>query len=173
MARVFLDDNLSGAQAETIVASLQTILHQLQDQINQGTDVVGLTDAHQTLPQGMLSGDVIINLSHGEVRVGVYNGIAVVYASFGSFTGAITDSQHGNRSGGSLHDVATVSTAGFMSAADKVKSDSYKGDTSSAGNASLTEYPNDGDWGFHTNTTAVTYKLAKNKGGTIYTVLLT
>ena len=34
-----------------------------------------------------------------------------------------TDAQHGNRGGGTLHDVATTSVAGFLSAADKTKLD--------------------------------------------------
>ncbi|WP_336786961.1 hypothetical protein [Paenibacillus sp. MMO-177] len=36
-------------------------------------------------------------------------------------SGAISDTQHGNRSGGSLHSDATTSTSGFMSSADKTK----------------------------------------------------
>lgn len=43
--------------------------------------------------------------------------------SLGSIAGTLTDAQHGNRSGGSLHAAATTSTAGFMSAADKAKLD--------------------------------------------------
>jgi hypothetical protein len=37
--------------------------------------------------------------------------------------GRLDDAAHGNRSGGSLHDVATDLVAGFMSAADKAKLD--------------------------------------------------
>ncbi len=44
----------------------------------------------------------------------------------------------------------------------------YRGDTISETAASMIEYPSSGDWGFHTDTTAGTYKLAKNKGGIIY-----
>lgn len=172
MSRVFLNSSLTGSTPEQLSASLQTIFQQLEDQINNGSAIIGLTDTNQRLPQGMVTGDVVINLSHGELRVGMFNGAFVVYASFGSFTGAITDAQHGNRSGGTLHDAATSVLAGFMSASDKVKSDHYKGDTSSAGAASTTEYPTDGDWGYHTNTGLATYRLAKNKGGVIYTVLL-
>lgn len=171
--RIFLDSSLIGVSAEALPAAVQTIFNQLEDQINRGADIASLTDTNQTLPQGMKSGDVVINLSHGELRVGMFNGAFVVYASFGSFTGAITDTQHGTRSGGNLHDVATTALAGFMSAGDKTRADQFKGDTSSVGNASTTEYPADGDWGFHTNTTVVTYVLAKNKGGVIFTTLLT
>lgn len=37
--------------------------------------------------------------------------------------GTVSDAQHGNRGGGTLHAVATPSVAGFMSAADKTKLD--------------------------------------------------
>lgn len=43
--------------------------------------------------------------------------------SLGSIAGTLTDTQHGNRGGGTLHSAATASTAGFMSAADKAKLD--------------------------------------------------
>lgn len=41
------------------------------------------------------------------------------YRALGNATGSINDSQHGNRGGGSLHNVATTGANGFMSAADK------------------------------------------------------
>ncbi len=43
--------------------------------------------------------------------------------SLGSVAGTLTDTQHGNRGGGTLHSAATASAAGFMSASDKVKLD--------------------------------------------------
>lgn len=89
-----------------------------------------------------------------------------------SLSGTISDGQHGSRGGGNLHADTTDSTAGFMSAADKTKADNYLGDTSAAGPATVTQYPNDGNWGFHTDTAGSTYSLAKNKAGTIYTTLL-
>lgn len=173
MARIFLSSSLAGTPSEQLQGALETIFQQLEDQINAGTAIISLNEGNQKLPEGMANGDVIFNLTGGELRAGVFNGVQVVYASFGSFTGAITDTQHGNRAGGTLHPVATVTVAGFMSAADKVKTDHYKGDTSSAAPASITEYPTNGDWGFHTDTVGVTYSLAKNKGGTIFKVLLT
>lgn len=172
MARIFLSSSLAGIPAEQLHTAVETIFQQLEDQINGGTDVSSLNDLNQKLPEGIRSGDVVFNLSGGELRAGIYNGVSVIYASFGSFTGAITDSQHGNRAGGSLHPAATTAIAGFMSAADKIKADHYKGDTSATGPATTTQYPADGDWGFHTDTVGITYKLAKNKGGTIYTTLL-
>lgn len=94
-------------------------------------------------------------------------------ATLSSLSGTLDDEQHGSLGGGNLHAVATDSEAGFMSATDKVKLDNYLGDTSAAGPATITQYPNDGNWGFHTDTAGATYSLAKNKAGTIYTTLLT
>lgn len=149
-----------------------SVFNQLEDQINAGTDLVGLDDSSQKLPEGIKTRDVVVNMQNGELKVGIFNGKSVVYASFGSFTGAITDAQHGTRSGGLLHALATSVLNGFMSGADKAKLDNFKGDTSSAVDANLTNLPNDGDWCFHTNTAAVTYKLAKNKSGIVYSVAL-
>lgn len=173
MARVFLDSSLKNFPKDQLRAGIETIFQQLEDQINDGADIISLGDGNQKLPEGMRRGDIIFNLQNGELKAGVYNGADVVYASFGSFTGAITDTQHGTRSGGNLHPNATTSVSGFMSGADKTKLDRYKGDTSAAGPATTTEYPTDGDWGFHTDTVGGTYELAKNKGGTIFTTLLT
>lgn len=86
---------------------------------------------------------------------------------------AITSEQHGVQPGGDLHAVATSESNGFMSVAMVTQLAHYQGDTSDAGPASLTQFPSDGDWGFHTDTSGSTYSLAKNKGGTIYTTLLT
>lgn len=173
MSRIFLDSSLKIFPQDQLRAGIETLFQQLEDQINGGTDVVSLTDTDQSLPEGMKRGDIVFNIQRGELKVGVYNGESVFYASFGSFAGAITDAQHGTRAGGNLHPDATTIVSGFMSGADKTKSDRYKGDTTAAGPASLTEYPTNGDWGFHTDTVGVTYKLAKNKGGTIFTALLT
>jgi hypothetical protein len=43
--------------------------------------------------------------------------------SFAEISGTLSDTQHGSRSGGSLHAVVTTGTAGFMAAADKSKLD--------------------------------------------------
>jgi len=47
----------------------------------------------------------------------------IVGGGGGNIITEITDDQHGNRTGGPLHAVATPSSAGFLSAADKVKLD--------------------------------------------------
>ena len=44
---------------------------------------------------------------------------------FDDITGELSDAQHGDRAGGSLHALATSSAAGFQAAADKAKSDLY------------------------------------------------
>lgn len=173
MFRVFLSSSLSGISSDQLQGAIETIFQQLEDQINSGTAITSLNEGNQKLPEGIRNGDVVFNLIGGELRAGLFNGVSVIYASFGSFTGAITDAQHGNRAGGLLHPSVTSTIAGFMLAADKIKIDHYKGDTTAAGVATVTQYPADGDWGFHTDTVGVTYKLAKNKGGTIYTTLLT
>src|SRR5262245_29188358 len=45
------------------------------------------------------------------------------YLDLATHTGTLSDAQHGNRAGGSLHAAATASVAGFMAAADKAKLD--------------------------------------------------
>ena len=45
--------------------------------------------------------------------------------AFSTITGTLSDTQHGNRAGGTLHALATTSAAGFQAAADKTKSDAY------------------------------------------------
>jgi hypothetical protein len=172
MARIFLDSSIKSITDDSIRGYVETLFQQVEDQVNAGIALASLDDTNQTLPQGMLSGDIIFNKRNGELNIGIFDGSSVVYVSFGSYTGAITDSQHGTRSGGNLHPNATTSVSGFMSALDKTKSDQFLGETSSAAPASLTEYPNSGDWGFHTNTTAVTYVLARNKAGVIKSVAL-
>ena len=150
-----------------------TIIQQLEDQINNGPSIASLSDSNRTLPLGMISGDLIFDSQNGELRIGIYNGATVLYASFGSFVGAITDTQHGTRSGGTLHPVATTSVAGFMSGGDKIKSDQYKGQTTSATGPTTTQFPAAGDWGFHQDNTGPTYYLAANWAGVIKSVVMT
>ncbi len=173
MARVYLSSNLVSTPTAELQSALMTIVQQLEDQINAGPAIASLSDTNRTLPQGMISGDLIFDNQNGELKVGIYNGATVLYVSFGSFVGAITDLQHGTRSGGTLHPVATTSVAGFMSAADKTKSDRYKGQTTSAAAPSLTEFPTAGDWGFHQDTSGPTYYLASNWAGVIKSVVMT
>jgi len=123
MSRVYLDSSLKNFDPRLLKAGIETIFQQLEDQLNAGTDIVTLTDTKQTLPVGMQRGDIVFNIQRGELLIGVYNGADVFYASFGSFTGAITDAQHGTRAGGNLHPVVTTSVAGFMHPADKAKLD--------------------------------------------------
>lgn len=173
MARIYLDCNLKTIPQDQLAAELESIFQDIEDEINAGSDLVVLTDGNLTLPEGIARGDIIFKLERGEIQAGVYNGVDTIYASFGTITGAITDTQHGTRAGGNLHPDATTAISGFMSGADKTKLNRYKGDTSSAAPASTTEYPTDGDYGFHTDTVGGTYSLAKNLGGVIYTCPLT
>lgn len=172
MPRIFLNSSLKTTDSANILPVVESLFQQVEDQLNSATDVISLTDQNRKLPEGIRNGDVIFSLIGGELRAGVYNGISVVLASFGSFTGGITDGQHGSRSGGTLHEEATTTVAGFLSAADKVKLNAYQGDTSSASGPSLTEYPTNGDWGFHTDTALAICTLARNFSGTIKSVVL-
>lgn len=172
MARFHIVGNYTGVETEQLASQLAITLASLEDDHNAGPDLISVNDVNQTLPEGMTRGDVVIKLQRDELFIGMYNGIEVIYASIGTFSGAITDTQHGTRAGGNLHPDATSTVAGFLSAADKIKSNHYKGDTTAAGPATTTEFPTDGDWGFHTDTVGITYKLAKNKAGTIYTTLM-
>lgn len=172
MSRIFLTSQLAGTPTADLKPWLQTIFQQLEDQINAGPSIASLTTAQQALPVGMISGDLVFDIRNGELQVGVFNGISVLYASFGSFTGAITDAQHGTRSGGNLHAAATPTLAGFMSNGDKAKLDTYKGVLSGAAAPSLTQFPSPGDWGYYTDTTGPTSYLAVNFAGTIKTTVL-
>ena len=77
-------------------------------QVIAGAGLVGGGDlsADRTFDVVAADGSIVVNA----------NDIAV---------GIISDAQHGNRSGGALHALATVGVAGFMSAADKSKLDGY------------------------------------------------
>jgi hypothetical protein len=173
MARVYLSDNLVITPTAELQAALQTIIQQLEDQINAGPAIASLSDSNRKLPVGMVSGDLIFDSKGGELKVGIYNGATVLYVSFGSFVGAITDAQHGTRSGGSLHDLVTTGIAGFMSAGDKVKIDHFKGQTTTATGPTTTELPANGDWSFHKDTTGPTFYLATNWAGVIKSVVMT
>jgi hypothetical protein len=171
--RIFLTDSLTGVPPDQLVATLQMVLQQLEDQLNENVLVTSLAQTNGIFPQGIRYGDIVFDLLNGELKAGIFNGEGVTFVEFGSFTGAITDSQHGTRSGGSLHANATTSLAGFMSAADKIKLETYKGQTSAATPPTITEFPSNGDWGFHTDTSGPTYYLASNFSGTIKSVTLT
>ncbi len=172
MPRIYLTETLSTTMPDDLAIAVERVFAQLQDQLNENPVIAALNETNRKLPVGMQNGDLIFDSKGGELKVGIYNGVNILYASFGSFVGAITDSQHGSRSGGSLHPAATSSVAGFMSGADKSKSDNFLDDTSSVLPPSLTEYPGNKDYGFHTDTnTGFTY-LARNFSGTIKSVQL-
>lgn len=66
---------------------------------------------------GTLAADVTLNVGANA------DGSIIVNADDIQVGILATDAQHGNRGGGSLHDLATILIAGFMSAADKSKLD--------------------------------------------------
>lgn len=172
MSRVFLTDNFKNIPTDQLRGMMELVLQELQDQINAGPAIASLTSRNAKLPVGMRSGDVVFNISGGELQAGVYNGVEVLYAAFGSFSGSITDSQHGDRAGGTLHEVATTALAGFMSAADKTKSDHYKGMIFATVPVSLTDLPSAGDWCHYNDSVANTFQIAVNFAGTIKVVAL-
>lgn len=173
MARVFLTSNLKTIGPDGLQGMMEMILQELEDQINASPSIASLVNTDDPLPKGMRKGDVIFNIQNGELKAGVYNGVDVLYASFGSFVGAITDAQHGTRAGGNLHPDATTTIAGFMPVADKVKTNSFKGFISDVVPPSVTHLPTANDWCYFTDTTGPTYYLAANFGGSIKTTLLT
>ena len=75
--------------------------------------------------------------------------------------GTLSDNQHGNRSGGSLHSAVTTSTNGFMTSGDKSKLD---GVATSANNYT---HPSDGGGSISTDLTnaAVISKIVVNSAG--------
>jgi hypothetical protein len=172
MARIFIDTSFVGQNPANLPSLLASTFASIEDDHNAGADLITITDDAPALPKGIRRGDAVIKLQRDELFIGMYNGVSVVYASIGTFTGAITDVQHGTRAGGTLHPVATSVLAGFMPNTDKAKLDQFKGDTTAAGPATTTQFPNNGDWGFHTDTVGITYKLARNVAGVIKTVAL-
>ena len=173
MARIFLTENLTAVEPARFAAVLQGILQHLQDQLNANPNLATLTSNGQSLPQGIQRGDVVFSIANGELQAGVYNGAQVVYASFGTITGAITDAQHGTRSGGNLHPNATPSVSGFMSGADKSKSDSFLGDvTGTVFPPTTTQFPA-GSWGFYTNSISTLQYIVHNFAGSIKTTPMT
>ena len=80
--------------------------------------------------------------AHTQYQLITEKGVADGYASLDG-TGKLTAGElptiaHGNQAGGTLHSIATTSVAGFMSAADKVKSDSVaSGATANSSDATL------------------------------------
>jgi hypothetical protein len=77
------------------------------------------------------SGDGSIVNTNGDVRVGIL----------------ATDTQHGNRGGGTLHATATTTVPGFLSAADKTKLDTV----ASTANWAVTDWYIDGVVGLDSN----------------------
>lgn len=171
--RVYLNSNLQNVPSGNLNSQLQYTLQDLENQLNSGPAISSLVNASDPLPTGMQSGDLVFNSQGGELKVGIFDGTNVNYASFGSFTGAITDAQHGTRSGGNLHPAATDTVAGFMSAPDKSKLDNFLGFLSVAGAISITQLPHAGQWCFYTDTTGPTNWLAANYAGAIKSVQLT
>lgn len=167
MSRIFLTKNFSAIPPSELPEQLDALFDTLQQQVNAGVSISSKLNSNDPLPEGIQPRDLIFDISGGELKVGIYNGKSVVYISFGSFVGALTDIQHGDRSGGSLHSSATAIANGFLSATMYVLMNRFKGTTASGTNASLTELPTDKDWSFHNDTVLGKIFIAYNFGGTI------
>ena len=177
MLNVDLSRNLASTPPPQLAGALENIFASLENQFSQMPNIIVLTSQNQKLPQGISSRDLVFNFTAGgELQVGVYNGSQIVYASFGTFTGTITDSQHGQRSGGNLHPDATNTTPGFLSIAFfalLTKLSGFASLQNSTTPPSVTQLPNDGNWGFIHDTVGGNYYLAYNFAGTVKSVQLT
>ncbi len=92
---------------------------------------------------------------HTQYQLRSEKGVANGYAGL-DVSGEIGDAAHGNRSGGTLHQVVTLTTAGFMSAMDKVKLDGIpSGATDDHG--ALNGLADDDHTQYHTDGRALTW----------------
>jgi len=104
--------------------ALDYLVATLQDFIQNNPQVIPLVDPTAETPQHR-RGDVATDLTTGTATLKYSDGATLLpfplpIITFTDVTGEITDAQHGNRAGGTLHPVVTTTVAGFMSAADKV-----------------------------------------------------
>ena len=110
---------------------------------NQEVDIDGSLYVGLTVSASYFVGDGsgISGLTKGQVGLGNVPNVDATNAaniSSGILPGAIfNDTTHGNRSGGTLHAVATTSVAGFMSAADKTAINTYVSTSGNPFNQSL------------------------------------
>lgn len=82
MARIFLDTNLKTASKDDLRALVEDLFHQLEDQINGGTNLVGLI-GEDPLPKGVRSRDVVVHFDPETqaIKLGIFNGKEVFYTS--------------------------------------------------------------------------------------------
>lgn len=172
MARLYLNSNLQTVPTEELPSALQIIFNQLEDQVNEGPSLISLSKAGQAFPQGMARGDVVFTNADGLIRFGMFDGEKVATVQIGQMPGSISSLQHGNLGGGNLHNLATSTIAGFMSNADKAKSDTFLGFITAANPPSIVELPTSGQWAFFLNTTGPTFSLSFNLAGSIKSVIL-
>ena len=176
MLNLDLARNLATTPPAQLPAQLESIFSRLENQFNQMPSISTLNSRNNTLPPNSTTGDVVFDITGGELKIGVSNGQQIIYASLGSFTDTITDAQHGSRAGGTLHAEATGVLAGFLSSAFFLLLTKLSGFASlqnSTSPPSVTQLPNNGDWGFVHDTSAGKYYLAYNFAATVKSVELT
>jgi len=109
-------------------SALESNLRDLIDQLNSQTVTYTRLGSNSPYPLAPNPNDILYDYSTGSLRVAVFDGVQWIYFDFGSFTGSITENQHGalgrvTTGGNALHTVATTSQAGFESTSDKTKLD--------------------------------------------------
>jgi len=105
-------------EADELFLRTDTMILYKRNTGNTAWDSVGV-DA-SSVDHGTLSG--LLDDDHTQYQLRTEKGAANGYAGLDA-SSEVSDSTHGSRSGGSLHSVATTSSAGFASAADKAKID--------------------------------------------------
>lgn len=105
---------------------IDVLFKELSDALGSIPELHSLVDNRAAEPQHKL-GDIATDVRDGTVKLKVSNGKTLEPATFSAISGSITAEQHGEQPASFtddlgvhlLHPLATVSTAGFMSAADK------------------------------------------------------
>lgn len=82
MPRIFLDSNAKTANKEDMRPWIEDIFHQLEDQINGGTQIHGLI-GEDPVPKGIRSRDIIVHFDPETqaIKLGIFNGESVFYTS--------------------------------------------------------------------------------------------
>lgn len=80
MARIYLSKNFRNTKDPAeLTRMLESTLNDLQDQINNGSNIYSILTTKDPLPLGMRAGDIVFNISSGTLKIGVYNGKTIVY----------------------------------------------------------------------------------------------
>ena len=139
--KVKLDDIEDNADV-TDEANVRTALSMATGNINVNskkiTELATPTNSMDATPKNYVDNAVsLVEISAGSglvksgqvISVGAHTDASIVVTANQIRVGVLaSDSQHGARGGGSLHDIASASQAGFLSSADKIKLDTVSED---------------------------------------------